>query len=115
MIVLLFLTTALIMGLCQGITSLGTSQIYGISVPNEKRNRMVFAQATISGILAILVVWITRDLLASDQNPCNATLLSCGAGSLPCSPPAISFAGVRLLEEEQARAPAPDRETQTAG
>lgn len=106
LIVLLFLTTAVVMGLCQGITSLGTSQIYGISVPQAKRNRMVFAQATISGVLAIAVVWVTRDLLASDQ-PMQRHIVVLWCGVVAMFAAGVSFAGVRLLEVEQAHAPTP--------
>lgn len=106
LIVLLFLTTATVMGLCQGIASLGTSQIYGISIPDTKRNRMVFAQATVSGILAILVVWLTRDLLASDQ-PMQRHIVVLWCGVFAMFAAGISFAGVRLLEDEAVPAPAP--------
>ncbi|MTI03488.1 MFS transporter [Roseibium sp. RKSG952] len=105
MIVLLFLTTAVVMGLCQGITSLGTSQIYGISIPDAKRNRMVFAQATISGILAIIVVWITKDLLVSDQ-PMQRHIVVMWCGVTAMFAAGISFAGVRIFEEERLH-PAP--------
>jgi len=99
LIMLLFLTTAVVMGLCQGITSLGTSQIYGISVPNHKRNRMVFAQATISGVLAICIVWLTRDLLASEEPlQRHIVVLWCGVAAMFAA--GISFAGVRILEDE---------------
>ncbi|WP_037316117.1 MFS transporter [Ruegeria halocynthiae] len=108
MIVMLFLATAVVMGLCQGIASLGTSQIYGISVPDAKRNRMVFAQATISGVLAIVIVWLTRDLLASDQ-PMQRHIVVLWCGVFAMFAAGISFAGVRLLEEEPARAPAPKK------
>ncbi len=98
MVVLLFLLTAIIMGLCQGITSLGTSQIYGVSVPDHKRNRMVFAQATISGILAIVVVWATKDLLASDQ-PLQRHIVVMWCGVVAMFAAGISFAGVRIFED----------------
>lgn len=100
MIVLLFLTTATVLGLCQGIASLGTSQIYGISVPEAKRNRMVFAQATISGILAIIVVLVTRDLLSGDQ-PMQRHIVVLWCGVIAMFAAGVAFAGVRLLEEEQ--------------
>ncbi|WP_109311682.1 MFS transporter [Ruegeria sp. AU67] len=106
MIVLLFLTTAMVLGLCQGITSLGTSQIYGISVPEAKRNRMVFAQATISGVLAIIVVLITRDLLSGDQ-PMQRHIVVLWCGVIAMFAAGVAFAGVRLLEDEQ-RAPLPE-------
>ncbi|MEM1005699.1 MAG: MFS transporter [Pseudomonadota bacterium] len=99
MVVLLFLLTAMIMGLCQGITSLGTSQIYGVSVPGHKRNRMVFAQATISGVLAIIVVWFTKDLLVSDQPmQRHIVVMWCGVAAMFAA--GISFAGVRIFEDE---------------
>ncbi len=104
MVVLLFLLTAIIMGLCQGINSLGTSQIYGTSVPESKRNRMVFAQATISGVLAIIVVWVTKDLLASDQ-PMQRHIVVMWCGVVAMFAAGISFAGVRLFEEEIKRPP----------
>ncbi|WP_282151405.1 MFS transporter [Ruegeria atlantica] len=106
MIVLLFLITAMVLGLCQGITSLGTSQIYGISVPEAKRNRMVFAQATISGVLAIIVVLITRDLLSGDQ-PMQRHIVVLWCGVIAMFAAGVAFAGVRLLEDEQ-RAPLPE-------
>ena len=106
MVVALFLITAIIMGLCQGITSLGTSQIYGVSVPKAKRNRMVFAQATISGVLAIVIVWITKDLLASEE-PLQRHIVVMWCGVVAMFAAGISFAGVRLLEEEHAAKPAP--------
>ncbi|MEX0307849.1 MAG: MFS transporter [Ruegeria sp.] len=106
MVVLLFLTTALVMGLCQGITSLGTSQIYGVSVPDAKRNRMVFAQATISGVLAIVVVWVTKDLLVSEQ-PMQRHIVVMWCGVIAMFAAGISFAGVRILEEEQSLPQAP--------
>ncbi len=106
MVVLLFLTTALVMGLCQGIASLGTSQIYGVSVPDAKRNRMVFAQATISGVLAIAVVWVTKDLLVSEQ-PMQRHIVVMWCGVIAMFAAGISFIGVRILEDEKAAAPAP--------
>ena len=101
MVIFLFLITAVVMGLCQGITSLGTSQIYGVSVPDTKRNRMVFAQATISGILAIIVVWVTRDLLVSDQ-PMQRHIVVMWCGVIAMFAAGISFAGVKIFEEERA-------------
>ncbi|WP_171209672.1 MULTISPECIES: MFS transporter [unclassified Ruegeria] len=98
MVILLFLVTAIVMGLCQGITSLGTSQIYGVSVPDAKRNRMVFAQATISGILAIIVVWVTKDLLVSDQ-PMQRHIVVMWCGVIAMFAAGISFAGVKIFEE----------------
>lgn len=106
MVVLLFLVTAIVMGLCQGITSLGTSQIYGVSVPNAKRNRMVFAQATISGVLAIIVVWLTKDLLVSDQ-PMQRHIVVMWCGVIAMFAAGVSFAGVRIFEEDQPPKPAP--------
>lgn len=106
MVVLLFLLTAIIMGLCQGITSLGTSQIYGVSVPDQKRNRMVFAQATISGILAIIVVWATKDLLASDQ-PLQRHIVVMWCGVVAMFAAGISFAGVRIFEDQVPAPPKP--------
>ncbi len=106
LVVLLFLTTAIVMGLCQGVTSLGTSQIYGASIPDSKRNRMVFAQATISGILAIIVVWVTRDLLASDQ-PMQRHIVVMWCGVVAMFAAGISFAGVRILEDELSAPPKP--------
>ncbi len=106
LVVLLFLTTAIVMGLCQGINSLGVSQIYGASVPDHKRNRMVFAQATISGILAIFVVWVTKDLLASEQ-PMQRHIVVMWCGVIAMIAAGISFTWVRILEEEQARPPKP--------
>ncbi len=108
MVILLFLVTAIVMGLCQGITSLGTSQIYGVSVPDAKRNRMVFAQATISGILAIIVVWLTKDLLVSDQ-PMQRHIVVMWCGVIAMFAAGISFAGVRIFEEDRAAAPKPAR------
>ncbi|WP_171128297.1 MULTISPECIES: MFS transporter [unclassified Ruegeria] len=99
MVILLFLVTAIVMGLCQGITSLGTSQIYGVSVPDAKRNRMVFAQATISGILAIIVVWVTKDLLVSDQ-PMQRHIVVMWCGVIAMFAAGISFAGVKIFEEQ---------------
>lgn len=103
LVVLLFLTTAIVMGLCQGITSLGTSQIYGVSIPDQKRNRMVFAQATISGALAIVVVWLTKDLLVSDQ-PMQRHIVVMWCGVFAMFAAGISFAGVRIFEDDR---PAP--------
>ncbi len=104
MVVLLFLLTAITMGFCQGITSLGTSQIYGLSVPNTKRNRMVFAQATVSGLLAIVVVWVTKDLLVSDQ-PIQRHIVVMWCGVLAMIIAGISFVGVKIFEDEQSQAP----------
>lgn len=103
MIVLLFLATSVVMGLCQGISSLGVSQVYGVAVPASKRSGMVFAQATISGALAIAVVLLTRDLLATDQ-PMQRHIVVLWCGVLALFTAGISFIGVRLLAEEQ---PAP--------
>lgn len=106
MVVCLFLVTAIVMGLCQGVTSLGTSQIYGVSIPEAKRNRMVFAQATISGILAIIVVWVTKDLLVSEQ-PMQRHIVVMWCGVIAMFAAGISFAGVRIFEEEQHVDPKP--------
>ncbi len=117
MVILLFLATAIVMGLCQGITSLGTSQIYGVSVPDAKRNRMVFAQATISGILAIIVVWVTKDLLVSDQ-PMQRHIVVMWCGVIAMFAAGISFAGVKIFEERavtphHAKKPKPMAELKT--
>lgn len=106
LVVLLFLTTAAIMGLCQGLASLGTSQIYGVSVPDAKRNRMVFAQATISGALAIVVVWLTKDLLVSEE-PMQRHIVVMWCGVVAMFAAGISFAGVRIFEDDQPPKPAP--------
>ncbi|NVO55519.1 MFS transporter [Rhodobacteraceae bacterium B1Z28] len=108
MVVLLFLITAIVMGLCQGVTSLGTSQIYGTSVPEGKRNRMVFAQATVSGVLAILVVWATKDLLVSEK-PMQRHIVVMWCGVIAMFAAGLSFAGVRLFEDEQPAAPEPTK------
>lgn len=100
MIVLLFLTTAIVIGLCRGISSLGSSQVYGVAIPASKRNGMVFAQATISGVLAIVVVLLTRDLLTADQPmQRHIVVLWCGVFALFAA--GISFIGVQLLKEEE--------------
>lgn len=106
MVILLFLLTAIIMGLCQGITNLGTNQIYGTSVPEEKRNQMVFTQATISGALAIIVVWATKDLLSSDQ-PMQRHIVVMWCGVIAMFAAGISFAGVQLFEDEIKHSPKP--------
>lgn len=97
MVVLLFLLTSIVMGLCQGLSTIGVNQVYGASIQETKRNRMFFAQATVSGLLVIAVVWLTKDLLASDQ-PMQRHIVVMWCGILALFAAGISFAGVRLLE-----------------
>ncbi len=97
LLILLFLITAIVMGLCQGVNTIGTNQVYGTTVAENIRNRMVFAQATISGILAILVVWLTRDLMASDK-PMQQHIVVLWCGILALTVAGLSFVGVKLLE-----------------
>ena len=116
MVVLLFLADrASSWGCVRASPALEPARSTAFRYPNAKRNRMVFAQATISGVLAIIVVWVTKDLLVSDQ-PMQRHIVVMWCGVVAMFAAGVSFAGVRIFEEDHTPAtPAPSKETQTIG
>ncbi|MEM7462637.1 MAG: MFS transporter [Pseudomonadota bacterium] len=62
----LFIAVSIILGLCVGIWALGSNQIYGTELEESDRGNIVFTQLAGSCILAIVAVWLTRDLMGGD-------------------------------------------------
>ncbi len=62
----LFVVVSIILGLCFGVWALGSNQVYGSELAEKDRGEIVFTQLAGSCILAIVAVWLTRDLMAGD-------------------------------------------------
>ena len=79
----LFIAVSIILGLCAGIWALGCNQIYGSELNEKDRGEVVFNQLAVSCVLAIVAVWLTRDLMAGDTPyERHRVLLWMGVGSL---------------------------------
>ena len=62
----LFIFVSIVLGLCNGVWVLGSNQLYGSELDEGERGEIVFAQLAGSCLLAIVVVWLTRDLMSGD-------------------------------------------------
>lgn len=106
-IVALFLAIAFVLGLCTGISNIGFGQLFGAVVPSHRRARVTFNKALVAGLLAIAVVAITKDLLASDA-PLQRHVTVLWAGIVATIVGGIIIIGIRLIvEEEEKTEPAP--------
>jgi len=65
-IVAIFIACAVVLGFCKGIKNVGYGQLFGMVVPSHRRGWFTFSQATIAGAVAIVIAWLTKDLLAAD-------------------------------------------------
>ncbi|MGI9402442.1 MAG: MFS transporter [Rhizobiaceae bacterium] len=96
----LFLAVAVILGFCKGISNVGYGQLFGVVVPSDKRNRVTFTEAMAGGLVAILVVFVTQDFLAS-ESPLQRHITVLWAGIVASIAGALIIYGVRLLEEAE--------------
>lgn len=101
-VVALFLAAAVVLGFSQGVTNIGVNQIYGAVVPPSHRSKIFFTQAAASGLLVIVVVWLTKDLLADDTS-LQRHIIVLWLGIAATILGGVIIAGVRLLEEEEQR------------
>lgn len=62
----LFLSVAIVLGLCNGIWNIGSNHIYGTELNDSARTEIVFTQVAGSCLLATLAVWLTLDLMSGD-------------------------------------------------
>ncbi len=101
-VVAVFLTAAVILGLCRGIKNVGYAQLIGAVVPSEKRGWFSFSQTMISCTVAILVAGLTRDLLAADTTlHRHVVVLWMGIAAMVAG--GVTIIGLRLIAEEGER------------
>ncbi|MEM9496289.1 MAG: hypothetical protein AAGA28_00085 [Pseudomonadota bacterium] len=98
----LFLLIAVILGICNGVSNIGINQIYGGAIDKARRERIVFQQIAISGILVIAVVWLLRDI-ASDKDPYHRHIVVLWIGIAAIIIAAITLVGTRILDEPSDR------------
>jgi Major Facilitator Superfamily len=96
----LFLTIAIVVGLCDGIVTLGYGQLFGVVIPSEQRGGITFFEAMIAGALAIAIAWLTKDLLAADQ-PLQRHIVVLWAGIVAMVVGGVIIVGVRVGEAEE--------------
>lgn len=98
-VVVLFVAIAIVLGLCSGVSNIGFGQLFGTVIPSQRRIRITFNRAAVAGLIAIAVVAITKDILASEA-PFQRHVTVLWAGIILTLIGAIFIIGVRLFEEE---------------
>jgi hypothetical protein len=99
-VVALFVAIAIVLGLCSGISSVGFSQLFGAVIPSHRRAWVTFNQALVAGLIAIVIVAVTKDFLASDA-PLQRHVTVLWAGIVATIIGGIIVIGIRLIEGEE--------------
>jgi hypothetical protein len=98
-VVALFVAIAIVLGLCTGVSNVGFGQLFGTIIPSQRRIRITFNRAAVAGLIAIAVVAITKDILASEA-PFQRHVTVLWAGIILTLVGGLFIVGVRLFQEE---------------
>jgi hypothetical protein len=98
-VVVIFVAIAIVLGLCAGISNVGFGQLFGTLIPSQRRIRITFNRAAVAGFIAIAVVAVTKEILASEA-PFQRHLTVLWAGIILTLIGGIFIIGVRLFEDE---------------
>ena len=79
LIVITFLLVALVLGIVQGLNGLAYDDLLGCVLRRASRNKLVYTQTTIAGVVAIAVAWGSHHLL-KETNPIDSHLELLWAG-----------------------------------
>lgn len=98
LIALLFVAIALILGLCNGISTIGMSQVYGVAINEKQRDRIIFVQVAIAGIIVIAIVVGSRAIFAGDDPyDQHIVMLWIGIGAIMAA--CMAIFGTRIFAE----------------
>jgi hypothetical protein len=113
-VVVLFIAVAILLGLCRGVSNVGFGQLLGIVIPSHRRIPIAFTQSLLAGLVAVAIVALTKDSLATDQ-PLQRQVTVLWAGIAATVVAAMIVVTVRLIEEKETPETASPIEAESGG
>jgi len=97
-LVILFVVSSTMIGVCRGVNNIGFGQVLGAAIPPERRSSLMFAGVALAGFVVIGTAWLTRVWLANDPSvERHITVLWFGVITAVVS--GLLFVAIQILEE----------------